>query len=185
MLKVDCNVDNFEGLKKYINKVQIMLNMKVDKKFQTFIQDKCLETVNKITNQRLTGGTTNDMAIPLYKESNHIKETDNGFILYNDAKISADAKNYENYPNGEFSIALAFEYGVGIVGEGTYTDDVFKAWQYNVNNYNFGWKYPTETGDNVYDTTYGYMGFEIYRYTAIEISKNLNKWINEYYSKGV
>ena len=31
--------------------------------------------------------------------------------------------------------------------------------------------------------TYGYAGFEIYRFSAIEIQKNLKKWVNEYFRK--
>ena len=41
-------------------------------------------------------------------------------------------KHLEDYPNG-FSIALAFEYGVGIVGQ---TNPVPNAWEYNLKDYN-------------------------------------------------
>lgn len=182
MLKTNIDVKGLKELDKHIEFVNKMLRMKTDKDFQKFIQDKCMEALNKVMDQRLVGGTTNDMAIGKYRESNHIQETEDGFIIYNDCKIGADTKHPENYPNGEFSIALAFEYGVGIIGQNT---DNPNAWEYNVNNYNFGWYFLPEDGDGQYHETAGYQGFEIYRYTAIEIQTNLNKWVEEYYSNEV
>lgn len=180
MIKTNITISNLDALDKQIQYVQKMEKMKTDNSFQKFIQKKCLETLNRVMNERLIGGTTNDEEIDLYKTSNHLEETDNGFIIYNNAKISTD--NYEDYPNGEFSIALAFEYGVGITGEGTYDDDIFTPWEYNINKYNFGWYY--KKGEEKHHT-YGYMGFEIYRYTTIEIKKKLNSWVNEYFNKKV
>lgn len=181
MLKVKVDVKGLKELDKHIELVNKMLKMKTDKDFQTFIQNKCMGTLEKVMNERLTGGTTNDEAISLYRSSNHLQEEEDGFIIYNDAKIPAISSGL--YPNGQFSIALAFEYGVGITGQGTYENDYFQPWEYNVNNYNFGWFYPT--GDGSYSTTYGYMGFEIYRYTIIDIQKNLNSWVEEYFRKKV
>ena len=77
---------------------------------------------------------------------------------------------------------MAFEYGVGITGEGTYQDDYFTPWEYNVNNYNFGWYY-TKYGKT--EHTFGYMGFEIYRNISIKVQQNLSGWVNEYFSKKV
>ena len=136
-MKFNVEAINLEGLNKHIEYVNKMLNMKEDEKFQKFIQEKVLELAKKVTDERLTGGTTNDEEINLYKSSHHIQEEADGFILYNDAKIDANAIDISNYANGQFSIALAFEYGVGITGEGTYQDDYFTPWEYNVNNYNF------------------------------------------------
>ena len=183
MFKIKVEMKGLDKLDKHIEYVNKLLKMKTDENFQKFIQDKCMQTLNKVMNERLTGGTTNDDAITLYKSSNHLQEEPDGFVIYNDAKIPAIASQPNNYPGGQFSIALAFEYGVGIVGDGTYTNDHFQPWDYNINKYNFGWKYPK--GNGHYGTTYGYMGFEIYRYTAIEIEKNLSKWVNEYYRKKV
>lgn len=182
MLNIKIDTQGLEELQKYIKFVEQMAKMKTDKKFQKFIQQKVLETVNKITNERLVGGTTNDSAISLYKESNKIREYEEGFILYNDASITANAKDTSSYPNGEFSVALAFEYGVGIIGQNTPNND--GAWAYNVNNYNFGWWFKSEEDDKYYETA-GYMGFEIYRYTAIECQNKLKDWVKEYYDREV
>ena len=178
MLSIKIDVQGLDKLEKHIEFVQKMAKMKTDKSFQKFIQQKVLDTVNKITEERLVGGTTNDSAIPLYKESNKIREYDQGFILYNDASIMANAKDTSGYPNGEFSVALAFEYGVGIIGQNTPNNN--GAWAYNINNYNFGWWFKSEEDDEYYETA-GYMGFEIYRYTAIECQKEMKKWVEEYY----
>lgn len=185
MIKINTNVSGLKELQKELDRIQMLVNLKKDNNFNQFLQDKFMETARRISDERLVGGTTNDMAIDKYKSSHHIIEEDNGFILYNDCTIGADTSTPDNYPNGEFSIALAFEYGVGIVGEGTYDGKYFTPWDYNINGYNFGWKYPTESGSREYDTTYGYMGFEIYRYIAEEINNNLVKWYDEYYRKVV
>lgn len=186
MLKITTEIFNLKELENQIKKLE-SYDSSGDKQFNKFLKDKVWETLQRVMNNKLIGGTTNDMAIEKYKASNHIVDEGNGFILYNDCTIAADTKNPSNYPNGEFSIALAFEYGVGIVGEGTYDKGTskFTPWEYNVNKYNFGWKYPTENGENGYDTTYGYQGFEIYRTIVDEVNRNLNNWVKEYYGKVV
>ena len=88
-MKFNVEAINLEGLNKHIEYVNKMLNMKEDEKFQKFIQEKVLELAKKVTDERLTGGTTNDEEINLYKSSHHIQEEADGFILYNDAKIDA------------------------------------------------------------------------------------------------
>lgn len=179
-VKFDCSVDNLEGLKQKLEYVQSLSNMQKDKKFQKVIQGKCLEVARKVTEEKLTGGTTNDEYIQEYKTNHKIREFSNGFVIYNDTVIPASAistKHLEDYPNG-FSIALAFEYGTGIVGE---THPVAGAWEYNLKDYNFGWYY--KVNEEIYHT-YGYQGFEIYRFTASEIEKQLPKWVIEYAKKG-
>ena len=177
------NKKHLDKLLDYVNK---LLKMKSDKKFQKFIQDKCMKVLEQMMNDNLHGGTTNDDAIELYMGSNHIEEYDEGFILYNDAKIPANVKGMQNdvsnYPNGEFSIALAFEYGVGIIGENTNNP---KAWNYNVNNYNFGWYLPSDVTGQKGVFTNGYQGFQIYTLTAKEIEKQLPSWVYEYVEKEV
>ena len=178
MINISVNVNSINKLNKHIEYVKRLADMKTDIQFQKYIQERALETVNKVTEQRLIGGTTNDAEIELYKNSNQIRETSDGFILFNDASIPANTKKIDNYPNGEFPIALAFEYGVGIIGSNTTNPN---AWEYNVNNYNFGWYYQDEDGK--YKITGGYQGFEIYRYTAEEIKAMLPKWVNDYFKK--
>lgn len=111
-----------------------------------------------------------------YNNNHKIKNNSKGFILYNDLTVPANTTKPENYPNG-FSIALAFEYGVGIVGENA--NDNPNAWAYNIHNYQFGWHF-IKNGEKI--GTYGYAGFEIYRHTANEIRKNLKSWVNEYFN---
>ncbi len=185
MFKVQINIDSIKKIDKYIEYVDKIKNMKNDKEFQNFIKNKSWETLNKVINNRLKSGqTTNDDSIELYRNSNHIEETSDGFIIYNNAKIPANVNgkqnNIENYPNGEFSIALAFEYGVGIVGIKTGNE---QSWDYNINNYKFGWFLPKNVMGESGIRTIGYEGFQIYRFTAIEIENQLPKWVNEYYRR--
>jgi hypothetical protein len=180
MLKIDINIDGLKKLDQHIEFVNKMLNMKTDKDFQKYIQNKCMETLKKVMNERLTGGSTDDEFIEEYKNNNFIEETSDGFIIYNhtvipQSMLPVSKKTAENYPNG-FSLSLAFEYGVGIVGENA---PVEGAWEYNVNNRNWAWRYQ-KYGETF--STYGYEGFEIYRFTAIEIQKNLKYWVNSYYT---
>lgn len=193
-MKFNVEAINLEGLNKHIEYVNKMLNMKEDEKFQKFIQEKVLELAKKVTNERLIGGTSNDEEIELYKSSHHIQEVADGFILYNNAKIEADKYNIlpfdtSGYPEGQFSIALAFEYGVGITGEGTYQGDYFQPWNYNDVSLSKSkhrkaesWYLPSSVFGESGRLYSGYEGFEIYRNIAIEAEKNLKKWVNEYYS---
>lgn len=187
MFKVSTNIDSIEKLNKHIELVKKMSLLKEDKDFQKYIQDKCMATLEQVMNSRIKEGyTTNDDSISLYKSSNHLIETNDGFIIYNDAKIPANVKgvqnNISNYPSGEFSIALAFEYGVGIVGMNTINPN---AWEYNVNNYNFGWVLPKDVFGEKGIKYMGYTGFEVYRFTAVEIQTQLPKWVNDYFRSGI
>lgn len=182
MLQITANIQGLKELDKHIKIVEKFMSLKNDKNLNKYLQEKTLEVLNKVMNARLSGGTTNDDAISLYKNSNHIEETNDGFVLYNDCSIPANTKNSSNYPNGQFSIALAFEYGVGIIGQNTDVER-FIPWEYNINNYNFGWFF--KSSDGKYHQTGGYQGFEIYRYTADEVEKNINQWVKEFYEKEV
>lgn len=183
---IDMNFINKQHLDELYNYVQNLLKMKDDKNFQKFIQDKCMKTLDMIMNDNLVGGTTNDDAIDLYMSSNHIEEFDEGFIMYNDAKIPANVNGVqntvENYPDGQFSIALAFEYGVGIIGENTNNPN---AWNYNLQGYYFGWYLPSNVTGKSKVETGGYQGFQIYTLTAQEIERQLPSWVNEYMAKEV
>lgn len=178
MLKISTNVTGINNIQKTIDFIDKMKSMKQDTDFQKFIQDKCMETLNQVMDERLIGGTTNDDSIELYRNSNHIIDDTEGFIIYNDAKIPANLKDPSTYPGEQFSIALAFEYGVGIIGENTVNEN---AWAYNINNYNFGWYF--KDTDGKYHQTGGYQGFEVYRFTVDKIQKNINSWVYEYYRK--
>lgn len=168
-LKVIPKVDGLDKLKAYIKYVEKFSTMKTDAKFQKFIQNKFLETVRKITIQRSSNGELSTM----YNENHKIRETNGGFILYNDTIVETESEGY----GGKFSIALAFEYGTGLVGE---ENPKVGAWQYNVNGHEKGWTF-YENG--TFHFTRGFEGYEIYRYTLEEIKANLRKWVLEYNPK--
>ena len=181
MLNINFKLDSYKKLEEHIKYVKKFKTSITDKSFQKFLQDKTLETVKMFSNQ--ISGTTDDEWIEKYKNNHKIKETENGFILYNDTTIPASMlpiKEYRmsNYSSG-FSIAMAFEYGIGIVGE---TVPKVGAWEYNVNDWNFAWTYEK---NGVKYSTYGYEGFEIYRQTANYVKEHLQEWTNEYFKKEV
>lgn len=191
MITVNIDVDKSsrDNLENHIKFVKQLLTMKTDKSFQKFIQNKVLETVNKIARERVKN-TTNDEYLEEYILRNNIREEHDGFILYNDFTIPAilstkNTKNQNrdigivrNYDDG-FNLALAFEYGVGIIGQ---NNPVNGAWDYNINNYGeSGWYYKTPSGVSI--RTQGYQGAEVYRYTAIEVEKKLENWVKEYFEK--
>lgn len=172
MIKTNITISNLDALDKQIQYVQKMEKMKTDEKFQKFIQEKCMQTLKKVMNERLTfSGQTVDN----YKANNFIQEEPDGFIIYNHTMVETNSEGY----GGEFSIALAFEYGTGIVGAENPKEN---AWAYNINGHKSRWVY---FKNEQFWWTKGYEGFEIYRYTTIEIQKKLNSWVNEYFNKKV
>ena len=179
-LKVNIDVKGIEKLGNTIDYVNKLLQMKIDKDFQKYIQERVLETVKEVATQRLIlSETTNYEWIEEYQNNHKIRETEEGFELYNDFKIPASmlsiSENNPNYEDG-FNIALAFEYGVGIVGE---QHPKKGAWEYNINEHDHSWYY-TKYG-NTYKTR-GYEGAEVYRYTAIEVTKRLKQWVKDYFN---
>jgi hypothetical protein len=169
MLKIDINIDGLKKLDRHVEFVNKMLKMKTDLGFQKYIQEKCLETVREMTDRHMRyDGPT----VELYKSNHKIREISGGFELYNDTIVDAETEGY----NGIFSIALAFEYGTGIVGS---ENPKVNAWGYNLNNHEKGWTYFKK---ETFHFTRGYEGMEIYRYTAEEIKKRLKYWVNSYYT---
>jgi len=177
MIKTKVTVEGLDDLKKYIelvNKIASTNHIEL----ANFLCRKTQRALKKVMDQRLSPVTsgaeknTNLDYIEEYKKNNipNIYADGSGFEITN----STTSYDFE-YP---FSIALAFEYGVGIVGE---NNPVQGAWDYNVNDYMFGWTFEDKNGNAV--STYGYQGMEIYRYTKIEIEKNISKWLKEYYGK--
>ena len=185
-LKVSKEIKGIDKLQKQIDYVNKMLRMKTDKSFQKYIQERVLETVTQVAEQRLSMiETTNDEWIEEYQNHHKIRETESGFELYNDFTVPANMlsisenksyrKNEITYDEG-FNIALAFEYGVGIVGQQNPKEG---AWEYNVNNHENEWWYSKY---GVSYKTSGYEGAEVYRYTAIEVEKRLRTWVNIYFT---
>ena len=178
MINAKVDIDSLNKLQKQMNFVHsINSNML---KLNEYLGNKSLEVLNKVINMRLNIGTTNDEYIDEYKKNNILNVNNNGFEIYNHTMADLSELKPETrakYPQG-FSIAMAFEYGVGIVGENA---PVAGAWDYNINNYNFAWKYKK---DGIVYSTYGYQGMEIFRYAKEEIIKQLPIWIKEYYERG-
>lgn len=168
-LKVKVNVKGLDEFHKYIEFVKKFSTMKTDREFQIYIQNKVLETVNKISSEYLPDS---DIKIA-YILNNKIREIDNGFVLYNDTYVETESEGY----GGKFCIALAFEYGTGLVGQ---EHPKVGAWQYNVNQHEKGWTYYQ---DGTFHFTRGMQGYEIYRFTLEEIKKNLNDWVMDYKGK--
>lgn len=169
MLKIKNNIKGLDKLQKEINRIERLLMLNNDIQFQKFIQDKVLKTVNDVSKQRLPVGLTSEM----YIGNNKIQTLTDGFIVYNDTYIETNLDGYD----GKFCIALAFEYGTGLVGQ---ENPKVGAWQYNVKNHKTGWVY-FENGD--FHFTRGIEGYEIYRFAREEILKNLSSWFDEYYKK--
>ena len=179
---LEFNMENKQQLDELVNYVNNLIKMQSDTDFQSFIKNKCMEVLNQVIDSNLLGGTTNDDAINTYIDSNHIEDVEDGFIIYNDAKIPAKTVNPGAYPEEQFSIALAFEYGVGIVGEESSVSQ--NAWNYDVNHHgNSGWVFIKD--DGTWERTRGYAGFEIYGQTATLIQNSLPEWVNEYITKEV
>lgn len=172
MIKISTNVSGLKELQKELNRVQTMLSIKNNPKYLKFLQNKVIETLNSVISERLTfSGET----VEKYKTNNFIEEIENGFILYNNTTVETQSEGY----GGIFSIALAFEYGTGIVGMENPKEN---AWQYNVKNHETGWTY--FKNDRFWHTK-GYEGFEIYRYTKEKVNQNITNWIEEFLRKVV
>lgn len=173
-LKIKSEIENIKGLSKHIELVLKSIEIqKNTKPLSEFLCKKTLEKINEVLEQRkyllqTPDGNENIEYLNEYMSNHNQTIYDNGFEITNNTMA-----DYDKYP---FSIALAFEFGVGIVGEG---NPVQGAWEYNINKYNFGWTYRNKNGEKIH--TWGHGGAEIYRYTKIELERNVTKWIMEYY----
>ena len=184
MLESNVYINNLNELDNMINKISNIENTK-ENKLKEFLKLKVKKALEEVMNTRLIGGTTNDELISEYKANNHIEDIDVdsgfGFRIYNNTTIDPVTRNPQSYPYG-FSIALAFEYGVGILGNQTPNLDN-SAWKYNVHNYDEGWFYPKNGSFENMEFTSGYKGFEIYRYLKDKVEKEVQGWIYEYYER--
>lgn len=178
MLSIKSNIEGIENIDKVIS----LLNktnkvVKLDNNFVNFIKDKVKEVLEQVMSEKLVGGTTNDEDINIYKSRNKFTDIENGFILSNDAMALPGINGHESYP---FSIALAFEYGVGIVGA---RSPKTGAWDYDIKNHGAeGWDY---TKNDTKYHTFGYEGMEIYRTITERVNSQLQNWIEEYMNRGV
>lgn len=173
MLNVNTKVNSLEKLQSYISYVKKFAKMKTNVNFQKYIQDKCLNVVKRMSETLLSNSNYNtgmDELFSAYIENNKIEPESNGFIIHNNLSVATDTDGYD----GTFSVALAFEYGTGIVGQ---DHPKANAWEYNIKNHVNGWVY--YKADRFYFTR-GFEGFEIYRLSAEEIKRQLKDWIIEY-----
>lgn len=168
-LQVKLEVKTLNKLKNHIEYIKLYNSLGTDKGFEKYMQDKFLETVNKISVRDLP---ESELSI-VYIGNNKIRPFEGGFELYNDTYVDTESEGYD----GKFSIALAFEYGTGLVGMENPKEN---AWQYNVNQHEKGWTY---FKDGEFHFTRGFEGFEIYRKTKEEIENNLLKWVKQYKKK--
>lgn len=177
MLDIKVDIHGLKELQQHIDFVEKMLKMKTDTKFQDFIKRKILDLAQEVSTQELIGGTTNDDAINDYIKNHKIRDEGEGFVLYNDTSIPVNKTDTTGYPETGFPVALAFEYGVGIVGQNGSNSE--SAWQYDINNHGeSGWVFVMNDGN--WERTRGYIGFEIYRKIAQKVEQSLNDWVQEY-----
>lgn len=170
MFKINTTIQGLDKLQERINEIEKLIRIQnnQNKDFEKYIQDKVLEVVIQVSYQRLPGGSTSQEYIKNHK----IRLVDGGFEVYNDTTISTDSDGY----GGKFSIAMAFEYGTGLVGQ---ENPKPNAWEYNVKGHTKGWVYFNEK-TNSFGTTRGLHAFEIYRFAKEEIIKQMPQWIKEY-----
>ena len=199
MFNFTIDIQGLKNLENHIKFVTAMAQMKEDKNFQDFMKDKCLKTVIKKANEMFAiNTTTNEDLKEAYLNNNKIRDEKNGFVVYNDLCITKETTKFsEGYI---FCVALAFEYGTGIIGSGS-VSFASNSYEYNVNKNKVkvndqlidGWwlskqknannPYVAESKSSNAVVTQGYSGMEIYRKSVIEIENNLNNWVNEYLDK--
>lgn len=197
MIEVNVDIDKVWKLFDIFDGIENYAKLCKTKRFQEFLKSKVIDTLNDVINKNIDSlHTTNQEEVELYLNSNHIVDTTDGFILYNDATIPADKYNLlpfdtSGYPSGQFSIALAFEYGVGIMGQGSYNNGYFTPWEYNntdtsrrrTKKYAPYWLLPK----NVYGLsgilTQGYSGVQIYGDVARMVNRSIHRWTCEFMEK--
>lgn len=196
MLKISSSVQNLDKLEQQIKRVDKLLELQKD---QSLLCEKLatqmLKILNQVAKQRINLiPTSNDDLKGSYLNNNKYRIEGNTIILYNDlCVVSPASKISDEYT---FCVALAFEYGTGVIGK---ENPKIGAWNYDVNsgrNRAFingeqldGWWLPKEKAGGVKIlaeskngnavVVQGYEGMEIYRFAREEIVKQLPKIIND------
>lgn len=135
-----------------------------------YIGNKSLETLQNMTYERVNTVLGDD-----YDWTDYIDEYYNNHTLnFDENGFSIENSTIKSYSKYDFNISMAFEYGVGIIGEQNPKEN---AWEYNVNGYNMFWTF-NRNGETV--MTSGYEGMEIYFFATESIKNNLKNWTNEY-----
>lgn len=170
MLKIDLT-----GLIETIESLNKIKNIYSNPRFIEFLKSKCLATVIRQTDSRLSSIVDAQSAeLSDYRKNHKIESKPNGFVLYNDL-----TKEWTKYSDGKFSIAQAVEYGIGAIGEGTGVNADENSWLYDLKNHGIeGWIYKDESGKT--HKTAGYEGRNVYYYTYLEILNQMENWIWEF-----
>ena len=190
-MNINVDITGIDKLEKHIKQVKQMLDMQKNIFKLKEFHEYCINTIKEVAKEQFAiTPTTNDDMKQQYLQNNAIRELEDGFEIYND--LTVQSKNYT------FSIAMAFEYGVGIVGE---QNPKTNHWSYDVNKKTVtfndgevrGWWLTKEKAGNV--PTFGesrsgkaviiqgYEGMEIYRKSRERIIANMEKWYSDYINK--
>lgn len=196
MFKINTTIQGLDKLQKEINRLEKLI--KTENNINLLNQKlaiKMLEIVNEVANNRIMLlSSTNEEEKSKYLNNNKYRIEGNTIVLYNDLCIlSPKSKVSGSYL---FCVALAFEYGTGVIGK---QNPKLGAWQYDINSEKNraivddekldGWWIPIEkvgkveplatskSGKSV--VVQGYEGVEIYRFAREEIIKRLPTIMNE------
>lgn len=180
MFDYDINVNSIRKLDTVLKRVNKMLDIVNSDEFKEYIKQKVLELLED-EQKYLVGDEDDENVIiksehvSIYKASHHTEDVAGGFILYNDAVVVAETSHPENYEGGIFPLALAIEYGTGIVAEvGSYSAGVFEPWEYNVHEYNGYWVLPDGRLSS------GNEPYEIYSNVALKTVEQYGNWVTSY-----
>lgn len=163
---------NLNGLVDTIESLNKIKDIHSNPRFIEFLKNKCMLEVKYQTDIRLSSLVDLKSALLSNYRNNHkIRNTTNGFILYNDL-----SRSWLKY---DFSIAQAVEYGIGVIGQGTGITAIDDGWEYDINKHGLeGWIYKDEEGKT--HRTAGYEGRNVYYYTYLGILNQMEKWTWEF-----
>lgn len=190
MLSISTNVQGLEKLQNELARIEKIVKLQNDKAMlNERLAQEMVKIVRNVAIQRLSlVSTSNEEYKNMYLSNNKYRIDGNKIIIYNDLCIvSPKSKVSDEYI---FCIALAFEYGTGVIGK---ENPKVGAWAYDVNkdkNRAFidgkqleGWWIPVEQAGGVPTlatsksgkavVVQGYEGMEIYRFAQEEIIKQL------------
>lgn len=183
-MKTNLKISNFEEIDKMIENTKKLYQLQSSTEFIEFVKDKTKNLLEQIMAQKFNGSSTsNNLEIEDYKKNNHFENIKNGFILRNNTTIPADKYNtlpfdMSGYADGEFSIALAFEYGTGIYGQAN-----LRVTNRSKNSKGNSWYLPKNVYGKSGILTEGYPAFGIYTELAKQINLNIDKWFKEFLEK--
>lgn len=183
-MKTTLSIKNLSKIDDITRIAKELYQMQSSTEFIEYIKSKTKETLEQVMAQKFSGSSTsNDAEIEDYKKNNHFENIENGFILLNDTTIPADKYNMlpfdtSGYKDGEFSIALAFEYGTGIYGSTN-----LKVIKRTKNTRGDSWYLPKNVYEESGVLTNGYPAFGIYQEVEKIMNKNMDKWVQEYLKK--